>query len=160
MRCCRLGVLSAALLLVLGLHSACADMPPSSNPYAGKSYGGCRGGYCESPDEALELQFWQAAGSGDAKTVKQLLEGGKLNLTRNIVPDDDGLARVVDVAVWVASEKGHHDVMRVRVLGRTGCPNRSFQWHADSNSNCGCAASSSNSNISGLSLTQHALWTV
>lgn len=121
MRCCRLGVLSVALLLVVGLQQACANMPPSSNPHAGKSYGGCKGGYCESPDEALELQFWQAAGSGDATTVKQLLEGGKLNLTRNIVPDDDGLARVVDVAVWVASEKGHHDVMRVRVLGRTGC---------------------------------------
>lgn len=106
---------SGLLLLMLGLQLAAAHggEPPASNPYAGKSYGGCKGGYCESPDEALELQFWEAARTGNAKTVQQLLESNKLNLTRNIVPDEDGLARVVDVAVWVASEKGRHDVMRV-----------------------------------------------
>lgn len=100
-------------MLGLQLASAHGDMPPASNPYAGKSYGGCKGGYCEPADEALELKFWEAADKGDAKTVEQLLTDDKLNLTRNIVPDDDGFARVVDVAVWVASEKGHTDVMRV-----------------------------------------------
>ena len=104
-------------MLALGLQLAAAQggMPPSSNPYAGKSYGGCAGGFCESADPALELQFWEAASKGDAKTVKQLLGNEKLNLTRNIVPDDDGLSRVLDVAVWVAAEKGRHEVMRVRL---------------------------------------------
>jgi hypothetical protein len=109
MRC---SLLFAALLLLLK-QAAVSGEPPASNPYAGKSYGSCPGNYCESEDPALELQFWEAARTGDVKTVKQLLANDKLNLTRNVVPDDDGLARVVDVAVWVASEQGRVEVMRV-----------------------------------------------
>jgi hypothetical protein len=112
-RCTLLPAAAVLLVAVLTLQLAAADMPPSANPYAGKSYGGCKGGFCESEDPALELQFWDAASKGDAKLVKQLLSNEKLNLTRNIVPDDDGLSRVLDVAVWVAAEKGCHDVMRV-----------------------------------------------
>ena len=107
-------LLTAGLLMLLvAPQLAASSMPPAANPYAGKSYGGCEGNYCPSSDPALELKFWQAANKGDAKTVKQLLADDRLNLTRNIVPDDDGLARVLDVAVWTASENGRHDVMRV-----------------------------------------------
>lgn len=112
-RCTLLPAAAVLLVAVLTLQLAAANMPPSANPYAGKSYGGCKGGFCESADPALELQFWEAASKGDAKLVKQLLSNEKLNLTRNIVPDDDGLSRVLDVAVWVAAEKGRHDVMQV-----------------------------------------------
>jgi len=110
-------LVAAVVLLLSGWQSAVANDPPAVNPYAGKSYGGCKGGYCDSLDEALELQFWQAANKGDAKTVKELLANEKLNITRNIVPDDDGLARVLDVAVWTASENGRHDVMKVCLPG-------------------------------------------
>lgn len=113
MRC---SLLFAAVLLLLQ-QVAVAGEPQASNPYAGKSYGSCPGNYCESEDPALELQLWEAARTGDVKTVKQLLANDKLNLTRNVVPDDDGLARVVDVAVWVASEQGKHKVMRVSACG-------------------------------------------
>lgn len=109
---CKLAAVAALLLLVTQLAAAHGE-PPAANPHAGKSYGGCEAGFCPSVDEALELEFWQAANKGDAKTVKKLLANEKLNLTRNIVPDDDGLARVMDVAVWTASEHGRHDVMRV-----------------------------------------------
>jgi hypothetical protein len=89
------------------------DMPKASNPYEGKPYAGCEGGYCASADFKLEGKFWQAAGSGDAKAVKKLLADEAVNITRNIVPDSEGFARVVDVAVWAASSNGHVDVMKV-----------------------------------------------
>eukprot|EP00882_Tetradesmus_deserticola_P015046 GHRQ01016018.1.p1 GENE.GHRQ01016018.1~~GHRQ01016018.1.p1 ORF type:complete len:238 (+),score=95.02 GHRQ01016018.1:291-1004(+) len=89
------------------------DLPKPSNPYAGKAYAGCEGGYCTSADAELEAQFWRAAGKGKAKAVKKLLANEALNITRNIVPDSEGFARVVDVAVWTASANGHVDVMKV-----------------------------------------------
>ncbi|KAF6260709.1 hypothetical protein COO60DRAFT_1637360 [Scenedesmus sp. NREL 46B-D3] len=89
------------------------DLPKASNPYAGKPYAGCEGGYCASGDPALEAQFWQAAGTGDAKAVKKLLANKALNVTRNIVPDSEGFARVMDAAVWAASAHGHVDVMKL-----------------------------------------------
>jgi hypothetical protein len=89
------------------------DMPKATNPYAGKPYAGCEGGYCASADFKLEGEFWHAAGSGDAKAVKKLLADEAVNITRNIVPDSEGFARVVDVAVWAASSNGHVDVMKV-----------------------------------------------
>jgi hypothetical protein len=91
------------------------DMPKASNPYEGKPYAGCEGGYCASADFKLEGDFWKAAGSGDAKAVKKLLADEAVNITRNIVPDSEGFARVVDVAVWAASSNGHVDVMKVGV---------------------------------------------
>eukprot|EP00775_Hariotina_reticulata_P011296 gene11296-11446_t len=89
------------------------DMPKASNPYEGKSYGGCPGGFCPPKDAELEREFWHAADVGDAKVVKKLLSNPNLNISRNIVPDDQGMARVIDVAVWVASYKGHKPVMKV-----------------------------------------------
>jgi hypothetical protein len=89
------------------------DLPPASNPYQGKPYAGCEGGYCASADFKLEAEFWKAAGSGDTKAVTKLLANEALNITRNIVPDSEGFARVVDVAVWASSSQGHVDVMKV-----------------------------------------------
>jgi hypothetical protein len=89
------------------------DLPKASNPYEGKPYAGCEGGYCASSDFALEVKFWQAADKGDTKAVKKLLGNDALNITRNIVPDSEGFARVVDVAMWAASSKGHVEVMKV-----------------------------------------------
>lgn len=90
------------------------ELPPPANPYAGKPYAGCDGGYCESEDAKLEARFWRTAERGKAKKLRILLGEDRLNLTRNIVPDSEGFARVVDVAVWVASFKGHVEVMKVR----------------------------------------------
>ncbi|KAF8067327.1 hypothetical protein HT031_002375 [Scenedesmus sp. PABB004] len=94
-------------------------LPKSSNPYAGKPYAGCEGGYCPSGAPDVEAAFWRAADAGDVKGLKKLLSHDGLNLTRNIVPDSEGFARVVDVAVWAASFKGHTDVMKV-LLGLPG----------------------------------------
>lgn len=91
------------------------SMPQPSNPYAGKEYAGCEGGYCPSADFGLELKFYKAADKGDVKAVRKLLGNKLLNITRNIVPDSDGFARVVDVAVWAASNRGHLEVMKVSV---------------------------------------------
>lgn len=90
------------------------ELPPASNPYAGKPYAGCDGGYCEPEDAQLEARFWRAAEQGKAKKLRSLLGEDRLNLTRNIVPDSEGFARVIDVAVWAASFKGHVDAMKVR----------------------------------------------
>jgi hypothetical protein len=90
------------------------DLPKASNPYEGKPYAGCEGGYCASSDFDLEVKFWKAADKGDAKAVKKLLANEALNITRNIVPDSEGFARVIDVAIWTASSKGHVEVMKVR----------------------------------------------
>ncbi|WIA13025.1 hypothetical protein OEZ85_006634 [Tetradesmus obliquus] len=89
------------------------DLPKASNPYEGKPYAGCEGGYCASDDFAVEVKFWRAANKGDVKAVKKLLANKALNITRNIVPDSEGFARVVDVAMWTASSKGHVEVMKV-----------------------------------------------
>lgn len=93
------------------------EQPKATNPYEGKSYGGCPGGFCPPDDAELEHQFWHAADAGNAKLVTKLLSNKKLNISRNIVPDDQGLARVIDVAVWAAAYKGHKPVMKVRPEG-------------------------------------------
>eukprot|EP00878_Enallax_costatus_P034888 GHUV01038823.1.p1 GENE.GHUV01038823.1~~GHUV01038823.1.p1 ORF type:complete len:214 (+),score=54.56 GHUV01038823.1:630-1271(+) len=87
--------------------------PKATNPYQGKAYAGCEGGFCPAEDAALEKEFFLAAEKGQAKVLKKLLSNDKLNMTRNIVPDSEGLTRVIDVAMWAASRKGHHDAMKV-----------------------------------------------
>lgn len=100
----------------MACNTASASSTPNPfNPYAGKSYGGCENNFCPSKDDAVEQEFWHAAERGDAAAVKQLLANDKLNISRNVVPDDDGMTRVLDVAVWTASEKGRHEVMKVCV---------------------------------------------
>lgn len=89
-------------------------LPPASNPYEGKAYAGCDGGYCAPEDAGLEREFFLAADKGKPKLVKKLLKDEKLNITRNIVPDSEGLTRVIDVAMWAASYRGHYEVLKVR----------------------------------------------
>lgn len=91
-------------------------LPPATNPYQGKAYAGCDSGYCPAEDAALEREFFLAADKGQAKVLKKLLANDKLNITRNIVPDSEGLTRVIDVAMWAASLKGHSDAMKVCAL--------------------------------------------
>lgn len=88
-------------------------LPKAANPYEGKAYAGCEGGFCPAEDPALERDFFLAAYQGKAKAIKKLLTNDKLNITRNIVPDSEGLTRVIDVAMWAAAYKGHYDAMKV-----------------------------------------------
>lgn len=91
-------------------------LPPASNPYEGKAYAGCEGGYCPAEDAGVEREFFLAADKGKPKLVKKLLNNGKLNITRNIVPDSEGLTRVIDVAMWAASYRGHYEVVKVGAM--------------------------------------------
>eukprot|EP00878_Enallax_costatus_P030017 GHUV01032607.1.p1 GENE.GHUV01032607.1~~GHUV01032607.1.p1 ORF type:complete len:205 (+),score=26.81 GHUV01032607.1:630-1244(+) len=95
--------------------------PKATNPYQGKAYAGCEGGFCPAEDAALEKEFFLAAEKGQAKVLKKLLSNDKLNMTRNIVPDSEGLTRVIDVAMWAASRKGHHDAMKVCAIHAPQC---------------------------------------
>jgi hypothetical protein len=97
------------------------DMVPR-NIYADQDYSGCEGGFCTSQDPEVERAFWKAAADDNVDEVKALLANPALNISRNIVPDDQGHARVIDVAVWAAAARGHVDTMKVSDLLNVGMP--------------------------------------
>jgi ankyrin repeat protein len=120
------------LLLLLTTRGALAqggEAPPTANPYANRNWSGCEHGYCPPVDAAVERQFFAAAAAGDVPELKRLMRehGSKsstghredeqapvaLNLTRNIVPDDSGHARVLDVAIWAAVRAGKSEAVRL-----------------------------------------------
>ena len=108
----RLPMAFTALLLLLAAAAAVQPAraskgePKTMNPYANKPYAGCEGGYCAPAKPAAEAALYRAAASGGAAEVRAALADPQLNLTRNIVPDADGFARVLDVAVWTAAGHG------------------------------------------------------
>jgi len=133
---------AAALALALALVAPRAALaqqqqqqqqqaPPSANPYANVNWSGCEDGFCPPVDLAVEQKFYAAAAAGDVPLLRAMLRehaGGAadgaaapaaaagraaLNLTRNIVPDDNGHARVLDVAVWAAVRAGKGNALRL-----------------------------------------------
>jgi len=113
------GALAGCLLLSMLLSAAAHatksdedDMVPR-NPYEGDEYAGCEGGFCPSQNADIERAFWKAAADDNVEELKALLANPALNTTRNIVPDDQGHARVIDVAVWAATTRGNINVMKV-----------------------------------------------
>jgi hypothetical protein len=107
------------------LASARPQQPASANPYANVNWSGCDHGFCPPLDLAVERDFYAAAQRGDVAALRALLDGphakplsaasgarAALNLTRNIVPDDSGHARVIDVAVWAAVRAGKPEAVR------------------------------------------------
>jgi hypothetical protein len=115
----------AATLAPLAARAHGQQQPPASaNPYANINWSGCDGGFCPPVDLSVEQQFYAAAQQGDVSALRSLLkQHGKplasradgraaLNLTRNIVPDDSGHARVLDVAIWTAVKAGKVDAVR------------------------------------------------
>jgi hypothetical protein len=124
---CRRAALAVVALVAVAATAALAQRgqaPPSSNPYANVNWSGCEFGYCPPVDLSIEQAFYAAAAKGDVTELQRLLRehggGGAakenqpatLNLTRNIVPDDSGHARVLDVAVWAAVRAGKPDAVR------------------------------------------------
>lgn len=105
-------------------HGQHQQQPASANPYANVNWSGCDGGFCPPVDLSVEQKFYAAAQQGDVGALRSLLkQHGKpspsrsdgraaLNLTRNIVPDDSGHARVLDVAIWTAVKAGKVDAVR------------------------------------------------
>lgn len=118
---------AALLLLALAAQQTSAHpqrQPSAANPYANINWSGCDGGFCPPVDLAVEQKFYAAAREGDVAALRALLKAhtkpspsradgrAALNLTRNIVPDDSGHARVLDVAVWAAVKAGKVDAVR------------------------------------------------
>lgn len=107
-------------------HAQQQKSPPSANPYANVNWSGCEHGFCPPVDLAVEQEFYAAAAEGDVAALRALLKSehtkpragradgrAALNLTRNIVPDDSGHARVLDVAVWAAVRAGKPEAVRL-----------------------------------------------
>lgn len=62
----------------------------------------------------------QAAAAGDVPQLRLLLAAPQLNTSRNIVPDDVGFARVLEVALWAAVRNNHIAAVEVSGEGAGG----------------------------------------
>jgi hypothetical protein len=108
-----IALLAAAALPAPAAAASKGDPPPAMNPYAGAPYAGCDGGFCAAQDPALEAALYRAAAAGETAAARALFDNPSVNLTRNIVPDDDGFVRVVDAAVWAAAKHGRIGAMEM-----------------------------------------------
>lgn len=106
-------IASSSLADGKGKKSQRVDQQAPRNIYADDNYSGCEGGFCPAEDPSLEEEFWKAAEQGNTVQVRKLLDTPGLNISRNIVPDEQGHTRVVDVAVWAAAKAGHAGVVEV-----------------------------------------------